>query len=119
MISAHIVYENLDPNLPASVSPAIVTGLLRNQFSFDGIVITDAIEIHEPATALNELNVVRNSFDAGTDIILAARNHNVLPLIQEATRLIYSGIESEERLNASVRRILRVKLQGMMGDLER
>ena len=114
VMAAHILYEDLDPNLPASVSPAIITGLLREQLGFDGVVITDAIEIRDPAPALMEPYIVRNSFDAGVDIILAARSSDVLPLIEEGIRLVRSGVESEERLNESVRRILRVKLQASM-----
>ena len=114
VMAAHILYEDLDPNLPASVSPAIITGLLREQLGFDGVVITDAIEIRAPAPALMEPYLVRNSFDAGVDVILAARSSDVLPLIEEGVRLVRSGMESEERLDESVRRILRVKLQATM-----
>ena len=109
IMTAHILYEDLDPDRPASVSPAITTDLLRDQLDFDGVVITDAIEIGEPAPPLQEPAVVRNSFAAGADIILAGRESDVLPLVQEAIRLVRSGLESEERLNESVRRILRVK----------
>ncbi len=114
VMAAHILYEDLDPSLPASVSPAVITGLLREELGFDGVVITDAIEIRDPAPALMEPYVVRNSFTAGVDIILAARSSDVLPLIEEGVRLVRSGIESEERLDDSVRRILRVKLQESM-----
>ena len=113
IMSAHILYEDLDPDLPATVSPAIVTGLLRDQLAFDGVVMTDAIEIREPAPALMEPDIVHNSFVAGADIILTGRDRDVLPLVQEAIRLIRAGLESEERLDESVRRILRVKLQTM------
>lgn len=109
IMTAHILYEDLDPDRPASVSPAITTDLLRDQLDFDGVVITDAIEIGEPAPLLQEPAIVRNSFAAGADIILAGRESDVLPLVQEAIRLVRSGLESEERLNESVRRILRVK----------
>ena len=114
IMSAHILYEDLDPDLPATVSPAIVTGLLRDQLAFDGVVMTDAIEIREPAPALMEPDIVHNSFVAGADIILTGRDRDVLPLVQEAIRLVRAGLESEERLDESVRRILRVKLQTMM-----
>jgi len=114
VMAAHILYQDLDPDLPASVSPAIVTGLLREQLGFEGVVITDAIEIRDPAPALMEPDIVRNSFNAGVDIILAARSSDVLPLVEEGVGLVASGMESAERLDASVRRILRVKLQAML-----
>ena len=113
---AHILYQDLDPNWPASVSPTIIDGLLRDQLGFDGVVMTDAIEIGEPAPSLRQPGIVRNSFQAGADIILAGRESDVLPLVREALRLVRTGLHSQERLDESVRRILRVKLAaGMTG----
>ena len=110
IMAAHILYQDLDPSRPASVSPEIIAGLLRDRLGFHGVVMTDAIEIVEPAPPLRQPGIVRNSFEAGVDIILAGRESDVLPLMQEAIRLVRSGLYSEERLDESVRRILRVKL---------
>ena len=114
IMTAHILYEDLDPSLPATVSRSIVSDLLRDELGFDGMVITDTIEMEAPPPQLTDRDIVRHSFAAGVDIILAARDRDVLPLVQEGIRLVRSGVESEERLDASVRRILRVK-QEMAG----
>lgn len=108
-MTAHILYENLDSSLPSTVSRSIVSDLLRNDLGFGGIVITDSIEMKTPPPQLSDREIVRHSFTTEVDIILAARDRDLLPLVQEGIRLILSGVKSEERLDASVRRILRVK----------
>lgn len=44
-MTAHILYEDTDPSLPATVSRSIISDLLRNKLGFDGVVITDIIEM--------------------------------------------------------------------------
>ncbi|TGL47216.1 glycoside hydrolase family 3 protein [Leptospira kemamanensis] len=46
VMSAHIVYPKIDPNFPATLSKTILTDILRNSLQFDGIIITDAMEMH-------------------------------------------------------------------------
>ncbi|TGM70080.1 glycoside hydrolase family 3 protein [Leptospira levettii] len=46
VMSAHIVYPKIDPNFPATLSKTILTDVLRKSLQFDGIIITDAMEMH-------------------------------------------------------------------------
>ncbi|MCW7508233.1 glycoside hydrolase family 3 protein [Leptospira levettii] len=46
VMSAHIVYPKIDPNFPATLSKTILTEVLRKSLQFDGIIITDAMEMH-------------------------------------------------------------------------
>ena len=100
----------MDAENPASISPAIVTGLLRDELKFDGVVITDDLEMG--ATADHKENIGVNAVKAGADIALVCheypRQEAVYLSILEA---VQRGEISEERINESVRRILRMKLQ--------
>ena len=108
---AHVSIPALDsdPNHVATTSPAIVTGLLRNQLGFKGIVVTDALDM-AALTQLYAANIGRaavDAFKAGNDVLLIpadldASYHAML----EAVR---SGEISQAQLDASVLKILRAK----------
>lgn len=116
---------------PATVSPKIVTGLLRNELGFDGVVITDALEmdqfITEPDKNVNlfpgdahsvehDVIVAQKCIEAGCDILLLPRDLSDNSrvdyydgYINGIIDLIKKGEISEERINESVRRILTLK----------
>ncbi len=110
----HIAVPALDPTgTPATLSPALTTGLLRDQLGFDGLVVTDGME-------MRALNVNGESghpawsggttvaaVQAGADVILLPANTRVA--IQSLVRAVGEGQLTEVRLDASVRRILEAK----------
>ena len=109
IMAAHIVAPSLDPSgLPASLSKPIVTGLLRDTLHFDGVVVTDALS----AAALGAIpqdQVILDAVNAGIDELLMpadlpAAVHTLMDAVQ-------SGAVSTARIDASVRRILRMKYE--------
>ena len=108
----HLRYPALDPENPASISPAIITGLLRNELGFKGVIITDDLEMG--ATKDYHDNIGVNAIKAGVDIALVCHEYpsqeKVYLSILEA---VQRGEISEERINESVRRILKMKLKLM------
>ena len=108
----HLKYPSLDAENPASISPAIITGLLRDELGFNGVIITDDLEMG--ATKDYHDNIGINAVKAGVDIALVCHEYasaeKVYLSILEA---VQRGEISEERINESVRRILRMKLQLM------
>ncbi|MEM8925413.1 MAG: glycoside hydrolase family 3 protein [Actinomycetota bacterium] len=105
----HLVLPALDPqSMPASSSPALINGLLRNDLGFDGVVMTDALEMGAVREFTgNEGQFVVQSIIAGTDILLVPRD---LPGSYAAVQAaVASGEISQERLDQSVLRILRLK----------
>jgi beta-N-acetylhexosaminidase len=108
---AHVSVPALDsdPNHVATVSPTIVTGLLKNQLGFKGIVITDALEM-AGVTSLYSTNVGRaavDAFKAGNDVLLIPADLDVsYRAVLEAVR---SGEISRTQLDASVLKLLKAK----------
>jgi len=98
-----------DPNLVATTSPAIVTGLLKNELGFKGIIVTDGLDM-AGLTRLYAGHVGRaavDAFKAGNDVLtmpadLDASYHAVLDAVR-------SGEISQQRLDASVLKILQAK----------
>jgi beta-N-acetylhexosaminidase len=107
VMAAHIVAPSLDPSgAPASLSKPIITGLLRNQLHYNGVVITDALD----AAALNgytNQQIVLDAVNAGVDQLLMPRD--VPGAIQTLVDAVGNGTISESRIDQSVRRILKTK----------
>ena len=95
------------PALPAVFSTYWIQDILRNGWRYDGLIITDALDMGGLTRYYSGEEIVINSFLAGVDILLMPANiGNAVDAIRKAYD---EGIISDERLNESVRRILRVK----------
>ncbi len=106
---AHLSIPALEPNeeLPSSLSKNIVTDLLKTELGFEGLVITDALDMKGSADFSSPSDVNLEALMAGSDILL-------IPLaipktIQKIKKAIADGELTEERLNYSVKKILRAK----------
>ncbi|MGR5295141.1 glycoside hydrolase family 3 protein [Vibrio mediterranei] len=91
---------------PAVMSHKIVTGLLRKEMGFEGVIITDAIEMGGSCTHYPESEVVVRSIEAGCDQILFCNVPQAFSAIFEAYK---TGRLTLERIEASVIRILALK----------
>ena len=71
MMTAHIVYPALDPDNPATMSRRILTGLLREEWKYKGIVITDGMDMHAIAGRYGVGNAAVRALAAGADMVMA------------------------------------------------
>ena len=106
---AHLYVPQLEKgkNIPASISYDIVTNLLKNKFQYEGLVITDALNMNAVAKKYPAGELDLRAFKAGNDVLLFSQD--VLTgkkLIKEA---IQKGEISEKRLEESVKKILKTK----------
>jgi beta-N-acetylhexosaminidase len=79
VLSAHVIYQALDPLNPATISRAIMSDLLRGELGFAGLTITDAMDMH----AVSRLGIqsVRDAIDAGVDLVLLGHLPDQIALI--------------------------------------
>jgi beta-N-acetylhexosaminidase len=113
IMAAHIVVRAQDAEtLPATISPALLTGVLREALAFDGLIITDSLTMRAldgvPRPAVSAI-------EAGADIVLKPKDpylvrEQILSAIEEGTLTI-------ERIDESVLRIIRVKIKRGTGRL--
>jgi len=110
VMSAHLWIEALEPDpLPATFSSQILGDLLRRDMAFEGIVITDDIRMGALQQDYNNTERMLRPLLAGANIILTPANvSNAVEIVRSA---VESGRLSRERLDASVRRILRTKAE--------
>jgi uncharacterized protein YbbC (DUF1343 family)/beta-glucosidase-like glycosyl hydrolase/CubicO group peptidase (beta-lactamase class C family) len=103
----HLVVPALDPaGSPASLSPAIETGLLRGELGFHGLTATDALDMEALGGEWMGGATVR-AVQAGADVVLVPSDPRVA--VQSLRRAVEEGQLDEARLDASVRRILAAK----------
>lgn len=99
----------VEDGTPASLSKEIIDGLLREKMGYDGIVITDAMNMGAISDRYNSGEAALMAIEAGADLILAPKNFR--EAYQGVIDAVDTGALSEERLDASVRRVLTLKLK--------
>ncbi|SDL84051.1 beta-N-acetylhexosaminidase [Sediminibacillus halophilus] len=109
---AHILLPHLDESYPASISKEVITDLLRNRLGYDGLVMTDDMTME---AIIDNFEIGQASVDsvlAGSDVILVAHDYQKVVRVIDALRTaVENGEISEERINESVKRIIRLKQQ--------
>jgi beta-N-acetylhexosaminidase len=107
---AHILLPKLDAVFPSSMSKNIITGILRNQLDFSGVVITDDMTMKAIIDHYSIGGAAVESVKAGSDIILVGHDYNkIVETITSLKTAVQKGEISQQRINASVRRILKLK----------
>jgi beta-N-acetylhexosaminidase len=71
VMTAHIVYPSLDPDNPATMSRAILSGLLRGRWGYQGVIITDGMDMHAIAHRYKAGDAAVNALLAGADMVMA------------------------------------------------
>ncbi len=105
---AHLDVPSLEPDgIPSTLSKNIITDLLKEQMGFEGLVITDALNMQGVASQFPPGIVDVKAFEAGNDVLLFSQN--VGKAKEEIHKKIQSGEITEDRLNQSVRKILMAK----------
>ncbi len=107
---AHSIYPAVDPDHVATVSKKVVTGLLREELGFKGVITTDSMTMGALALRYGVANACAMALEAGCDLVLMkAENHMVEDTFEKIREFINSGRISLEELDAKVTRILTMK----------
>ncbi|NMA78858.1 MAG: glycosyl hydrolase [Actinomycetales bacterium] len=110
IMTAHIVVPVLDDSgVPATLSHPILTGLLREELGFEGVIVTDSLAMDGVRTLFSDDRVPVEAILAGADQMLMPPDLTVA--IGGVREAVAGGEITEERLDRSVRRILRQKLE--------
>jgi len=106
LMTAHIVYPELDGELPATLSRRILTGLLREELGYDGVVVSDALNMRAIADRWGAPEAAVRSLAAGADLVMPLGD---LELQAKALARIQAALDSgeldREQLEASEGRI--------------
>src|SRR5579863_3398666 len=108
VMTAHLAVPALEPdNLPATVSSKIITGVLRDELGFHGLVVTDAMDMQGLSAMFDSREAAVRAIEAGADVLLMPKRP------EDAIRGVVAAVEkgriSRKRLDESVNRVLAAK----------
>ena len=119
VMTAHIIFTALDPERPATLSPIILGDVLRGELGFEGVVVSDSMNMHSMKRNYDPADAAIQGFKAGVDLMMLAEEHydhdvgsyldNQRKLIAAVIRAVEDGTISRQRVDDAVRRILRLK----------
>lgn len=106
----------VDPTLPAELSPAIMTGLLRGELGYNGVIVTDALYMQGITKTYSMPEAAVLAILAGDDLLVGASTpQQMAPMIEALRAALHNGRLSPARLDQSIRRILTLKIKmGLM-----
>lgn len=116
VMTAHVFNAQLDPVYPATLSKPILTGILREQLRFDGVIISDDLQMKAIADHYGLETAIERALDAGVDILAFANNSvydeniatRVVTIIEG---LVQEGKLTRARIEQSYQRIMRLKMR--------
>jgi beta-N-acetylhexosaminidase len=110
MMTAHVLYKALDAQRPATLSPLVVTRLLRDELGYDGVVFTDDLEMHAIIDHYGMADAAVRAVQAGCDVLLICKDRErEVEAFEAIERSVAAGDITMDRLEQSVARIQRLK----------
>ncbi|MDD2717485.1 MAG: DUF1343 domain-containing protein [Candidatus Wallbacteria bacterium] len=121
VMTAHVTFPALDPstavskktgdkiNLPATLSDKILTGVLRKKLGFQGVIVTDALNMKAIADNFGTIEASLMAVRAGADILLMPSDPPAI--VAAIASAVKSGKITEKRIDESVKRILSLKAE--------
>lgn len=114
IMTAHIFNSNWDSTYPATLSRAVITGMLREKLGFEGIVRSDDLMMGAIRNEYELRTIIKQALLAGVDVLSFANNSvydpEIVPKAHAIIKdLVKEGIISRNRINKSYRRIMKVK----------
>ena len=112
VLVTHEIVHAIDASKPSSLSYKVVTGILRDELGFQGVILTDSLTMEGITAYYTEAQAAVLAVEAGSDLLMGASTPaQVADMIEGIKQAIASGAISQQRIDDSVRRILMLKYQ--------
>ncbi len=119
VMTSHIIFSALDSERPATLSPIILGDLLRGELGFEGMIVSDSMNMGSMKRHYDPAEAAIQAFQAGVDLMMLAEEHydhdagryleNQRALIRAIISAVEDGVISAERVDEALRRVLRLK----------
>ncbi|MFC0214079.1 beta-N-acetylhexosaminidase [Paenibacillus chartarius] len=121
IMSSHIYFPAFEPQrLPVTLSHRVLTGLLREELGYKGVIVTDCMEMHAISKHFGTVQAAVAAIEAGADAVLLSHTYELQTgAIEAIADAVRTGRLSEARIDASVERLLALKAKrGIIGAQE-
>ncbi|MHB9130837.1 MAG: glycoside hydrolase family 3 protein [Armatimonadota bacterium] len=116
---AHTLFPAFEQRrLPASLSPLLIQGLLRDELGFDGVVIPDDLSMFAISNNFGVPEASAMCLEAGADMVFTKVREMYRPTVEAIKRSVADGRLTEERINQSLHRIFKMKIKHRLYDDE-
>lgn len=112
IMTTHVAFPTItgDPECPATLSERVLAGLLRDELGYDGLVVTDCLEMDAIADGVGTVEGAVRAIEAGCDLVTVSHTPETQrSAIEAVIAAVESGRIDEKQIDRSVRRILRAK----------
>ncbi|WP_458464584.1 beta-N-acetylhexosaminidase [Paenibacillus sp.] len=108
IMTAHVIFPSIEPKpIPATLSRKVLTGLLREEMGFEGIIITDCLEMHAISKPYGVAEAAIRAVEAGADLILVSHTlQDQVAALEAIVEAVRTGRISEEVIHQAVERIM-------------
>jgi beta-N-acetylhexosaminidase len=116
IMTAHVLARELDPEAPATLSARVVGGLLRGELGYEGVVVSDDLEMKAVATRWAPAEAAVKAAQAGCDILPFCRDHDAqVEAAEGLIRAYESGLIPFQEIEAAERRLARLETLVLTG----
>ena len=120
LMTAHVCCHAFDDDLPASLSENVVKVLLRETMKFEGVVMTDDLEMKAITDSYSVAEAAVRAVSVGSDLVLVChRSDRQMAAIEALTQAVERGEISEKRIDQSLDRLLSLKEQFLLWENDR
>jgi len=112
VMAAHVVHRGLDPDLPASLSAKVLGDLLRGELGFEGVIVTDSIDMHAISQGFSPAGAAVRAVQAGADLVVDG--FNLDPRREHPAKALVAALRTaipERRVEESIARIDSLRTQ--------
>ncbi len=112
IMTAHVVFPAIEhaPDLPATLSQRVLTGLLRNELGFKGVIVTDCLEMAAISDGVGVAQGAVATLQAGSDLVLISHlEDRQASAVERVVSAVASGEISAQRMEQALQRILELK----------
>ena len=120
VMTAHVFHAGLDARYPATMSEAVITGLLRRELGFEGVVVTDDLAMGALADHYSLEEILVRAVLAGADVLCLSNNgktydpHIARKAVDVILKAVRDGRIPPQRIEASYRRIMKLKQDNLL-----